>query len=71
MATATKRTRLGNYIDKVDDFDIRMLFNTSKDSQTGKLKTVSHDVRVCKGRKLIKNGFKTKEQAIEFIKTNK
>ena len=71
MAIATKRTRLGNYIEKVDNFDIRMLFTTAKDPKTGKIKTVSHDVRVCRGSKLIKNGFKTKEQAIEFIKSEK
>lgn len=69
MSRATKRTTLGNYIAKVDNYDIRTLFSVARDPQTGKSRTTSHDVRVCRGRKIIKNGFKTKDQAIEFIKT--
>jgi hypothetical protein len=37
----------------------------------GKSQVSSHDIRVCRGGKLIKAGFKTKEQAIEFIGTQK
>lgn len=71
MARTSKVTKLGNYIDKVDNFDIRQLLNKTKDSVTGKMKTSSHDIRVCRGGNMIKGGFKTKDQAIEFIKSSK
>ena len=70
MATTSKRTKLGNYITKVDNMDIRQLYSMTKASN-GKPQVSSHDIRVCKGRTLVKGGFKTKEQAIEFIKGSK
>jgi len=70
MSVTTKRTKLGNYITKVNNFDIRQLYTMSK-MTNGKSQVNSHDIRVCRGGKLIKAGFKTKEQAIEFIKSSK
>jgi hypothetical protein len=69
MARTSKETRLGNYITKVDNFDIRQLRSMSK-SVNGKSQTVSHDIRVCRGNTLVKGGFKLKEQAVEFIKNS-
>ena len=70
MARTSKKTTLGNYITKVDNFDIRQLSSMSK-STNGKSQVISQDIRVCRGGKLVKNGFKTKEQAVEFIKSSK
>lgn len=69
MARTSKRTTLGNYITKVNNFDIRLLFNMVRNSTTGKSSASSHDYKVCRGGKLIKAGFKTKEAAIEFAKS--
>ena len=70
MSVTSKRTKLGNYITKVNNFDIRQLYSMSK-MTNGKSQVNSHDIRVCRGGKLIKSGFKTKEQAIEFVNTQK
>lgn len=70
MARTSKKTTLGNYITKVDNLDIRQLYSMSK-ATNGKSQVNSHDIRVCRGGKLVKGGFKTKEQAIEFIKSSK
>lgn len=70
MATKTKATTMGNYICKVNDCDIRMKVTYKKSTERGgKLEVDSHEFVVCRGRKTLKNGLKTKDEAVTFAKT--
>jgi hypothetical protein len=72
MAVKTKRTQLGNYITKSNGFDIRMKLTYKKGTEYSKKPQVaSHEYVVCKGKKLVKNGFKTKDEAIEYTNSQK
>lgn len=66
MAVKTKRTQLGNYITKHNGYDIRQRV-TMKKNEKGKMETSNSEYVVCKGRKLVKNGFKNQETAKVYI----
>jgi hypothetical protein len=70
MATKTKKTQLGNYITKTNGYDIRMKLTYKKGTEK-KPQVASHEYVVCKGKNLVKNGFKTKDEAVEFVNTKK
>lgn len=67
MATKTKRTQLGNYIRKVNGYDIRqkMTYSRGKNPQV----TASEYV-VCRGSRTIESGFKNVETASEYAETH-
>ena len=69
MATKTKKTQLGNYITKVNGYDIRMK-GVYKKNGKGKMEMASHEYVVCRGRKVVKNGLKTKDEAVNFANAN-
>lgn len=66
MSVKTKRTQLGSYITKYNGYDIRQKSTTKKDEK-GKDKTVGSEYVICKGKNLIKNGFKNQETAKKYI----
>lgn len=69
MATKTKKTQLGNYITKVNNYDIRMKASYKKNDK-GKMVMSSHEYVVCRGRKVVKTGLKTKDEAVNFANAN-
>lgn len=72
MATKTKATTMGNYICKENGCDIRMKVTYKKSTARGesnKSEVASHEFVVCRGRKVLKNGLKTKDEAVAFAKT--
>ena len=68
MATKSRATTHGNYICKVGFYDIRQKMTQRKTKNGFKTETANSEFVILHGRKLIKNGFKTKEQAIEGAK---
>jgi hypothetical protein len=68
MAVKTKRTQLGNYITKVNGYDIRQKVSYKKGTKTPQV--ASSEYVVCRGRKTIKNGFKNKEEATKYAESH-
>jgi hypothetical protein len=64
MATKTKRTQLGNYITKVNGYDIRQKVTYKKGTKNPQV--ASSELVVCKGKNTVKGGFKNIESATEF-----
>lgn len=69
MATKTKRTQLGNYIRKVNGYDIRQKL-TYKKNEKGKMQVSTSELVIYRGKKLIKGGFKNIESATEYANAN-
>lgn len=68
MAVKTKRTQLGNYITKVNNYDIRQKVTYKKGTKNPQV--ASSELVVCKGRRTIKAGFKSIEEASNYAKTH-
>ena len=64
MGTKSKATQLGNYITKVNGYDIRQKVTYKKDSKNPQV--ASSELIVCKGKRTVKGGFKNIESAKEF-----
>jgi hypothetical protein len=66
MATKTKATTIGNYITKVNNFDIRQKVSYKK-ADRGRddkgLQVSSSEYVVCRGRNIIKAGLKSIDEA--------
>lgn len=69
MAVKSRKTQLGNYITKVNDYDIRQKYSYRKNAK-GKQEIGGSQYVVCRGRKLIKDGFKSKEAAMDYANNN-
>jgi hypothetical protein len=59
----TKKEKYGNYIGKVEYFDIRMKPRYEK--KENKKTMESHSYRLYKGKILVASGMKSKEEAIQ------
>jgi hypothetical protein len=68
MATKTKRTQLGNYITKVNGYDIRQKVTYKRDTKNPQV--ASSELIVCKGKNTIKGGFKNIQSATEYANAN-
>ena len=68
MATKSTATTHGNYICKVGFYDIRQKTTQRKTKNGLKTETAKSEFVILHGKKLIKNGFKTKLAAIEGAK---
>ncbi len=68
MATKTKRTQLGNYITKVNGYDIRQKVTYKKGTKNPQV--ASSELVVCRGKKTVKGGFNSIESATEYAKAN-
>ncbi len=68
MATKTKRTQLGNYITKVNGYDIRQKVTYKKGTKHPQV--ASSEYVVCRGRKTVGKGFKNKEEATKYAETH-
>jgi hypothetical protein len=68
MATKTKRTQLGNYITKVNNYDIRQKVTYKKGTKNPQV--ASSELVVCKGKKLVQGGFNSIESASEYCNAN-
>jgi len=68
MATKSTATTHGNYICKVGFYDIRQKTTQRKTKNGLKTETANSEFVILHGKKLIKNGFKTKLAAIEGAK---
>jgi|TARA_R110000803_G_C11839953_1_gene304450 hypothetical protein len=73
MAVKSKRTQLGNYITKVNNYDIRqkVSYKRLEKGRTSKYPQIAtSEYVVCRGRNTIKLGFKSIEEASNYAKTN-
>lgn len=63
----SKETKLGNYITKVNNYDIRMSvkYKVSNKGEIDKTNTSSHEFVLCRGGKVIVKGLKTKNEAVD------
>ena len=62
----SKETKLGNYITKVNNYDIRMSIKHKASSKGVSDKDIlSHEFVLCRGGKIVAKGLKTKIEAIE------
>ena len=68
MAVKTKRTQLGNYIAKVNGYDIRQKVSMKKGTKNPQV--ASSEYIVCRGGKMIEGGFKNKETASDYAKNH-
>ncbi len=69
MANNTKTIKYGNYLCKVGNFDLYTKFSYGKPDGQGLRKATSHDICVYFAKRLVKSGFKTKQQATDYINT--
>jgi hypothetical protein len=72
MATKTKATTIGNYIAKVNNYDIRQK-NTYKKGfglDSKKPQVATSEYVVCRGRNIIKTGLKSREEADNYANSN-
>jgi hypothetical protein len=73
MAVKTKRTQMGNYITKVNNYDIRQKVTYKKLERGREAKhpqIASSEYIVCRGRKTIERGFKSREAATKYAETH-
>ena len=73
MAVKSKRTQLGNYIRKVNNYDIRQKVSYSKVVGRGENKhpqVASSEYVVCKGKRTVKVGFNSLETASKYAESN-
>ena len=68
MATKSRATTQGNYIRKVGFYDIRQKTTERKTKRGNKTETASSEFVIIHGRNLVKNGFNSKEKAVEAAK---
>jgi hypothetical protein len=64
---ADNTAKRGNYICKVGFYDIYCKFSFEGEGKKRKVK--SHSLDIYHSKKLVKNGFKTKVEAIKYINT--
>jgi|TARA_R110002126_G_scaffold33292_1_gene104228 hypothetical protein len=73
MAVKTKRTQLGNYITKINNYDIRQKVSYKKlglgrESKHPQIETSEYVI--CRGRNIMKRGLKSIEEASKYANSH-
>jgi hypothetical protein len=72
MGVKSRSTQIGNYIAKINNYDIRQKVTYKKGNEYGakKPQVATSEYVVCRGRNVIKSGFKSRVEADNYANSN-